>query len=249
MRPLRRARRPESYHEAARSPAVREPLARGRFRRYPDRPPPPEECDPMSRNLPTPMTEEQIRASIIGEIQPLTAPITFVDYDTAWPTLFAREERRIRSVLGDRVLRLQHTGSTSVPGLAAKPVIDITMLVADVNDEPAYRPDLEAAGYVLRISESEPEWYDHRVFKGPIRISTCTCSRMGASSSSGWSAFVIGCGRTRRIATSTSGRNANSSLASGSSSRTTPTQSRRSSRRSSRGPGCRQVGRDARPVR
>jgi GrpB-like predicted nucleotidyltransferase (UPF0157 family) len=121
----------------------------------------------MSRNLPTPMTEEQIRASIIGEIQPLTAPITFVDYDTAWPTLFAREERRIRSVLGDRVLRLQHTGSTSVPGLAAKPVIDITMLVADVNDEPAYRPDLEAAGYVLRISESEPEWYDHRVFKGP----------------------------------------------------------------------------------
>jgi GrpB-like predicted nucleotidyltransferase (UPF0157 family) len=121
----------------------------------------------MSRNLPTPMTEEQIRASIIGEIQPLTAPITFVDYDTAWPTLFAREERRIRSVLGDRVLRLQHTGSTSVRGLAAKPVIDITMLVADVNDEPAYRPDLEAAGYVLRISESEPEWYDHRVFKGP----------------------------------------------------------------------------------
>jgi GrpB-like predicted nucleotidyltransferase (UPF0157 family) len=121
----------------------------------------------MSRNLPTPMTEEQIRASIIGEIQPLTAPITFVDYDTAWPTLFAREERRIRSVLGDRVLRLQHTGSTSVPGLAAKPVIDITMLVADVNDEPVYRPDLEAAGYVLRISESEPEWYDHRVFKGP----------------------------------------------------------------------------------
>jgi GrpB-like predicted nucleotidyltransferase (UPF0157 family) len=121
----------------------------------------------MSRNLPTPMTEEQIRASIIGEIQPLTAPIPFVDYDTAWPTLFAREERRIRSVLGDRVLRLQHTGSTSVPGLAAKPVIDITMLVADVNDEPAYRPDLEAAGYVLRISESEPEWYDHRVFKGP----------------------------------------------------------------------------------
>jgi GrpB-like predicted nucleotidyltransferase (UPF0157 family) len=113
------------------------------------------------------MTEEQIRASIIGEIQPLTAPIPFVDYDTAWPTLFAREERRIRSVLGDRVLRLQHTGSTSVPGLAAKPVIDITMLVADVNDEPAYRPDLEAAGYVLRISESEPEWYDHRVFKGP----------------------------------------------------------------------------------
>jgi len=113
------------------------------------------------------MTEAQIKASTIGDIQPLSAPIAFVDYDPGWPALFAREERRIRSVLGGRVIRLEHTGSTSVPGLAAKPVIDITMLVADVNDEPAYRPDLEVAGYVLRITESEPEWYDHRVFKGP----------------------------------------------------------------------------------
>ena len=54
-----------------------------------------------------------------------------------------------------------------MPGLAAKPIIDITMIVADVTDEPAYVPDLEAAGYVLRIRENEPDWYDHRVFKGP----------------------------------------------------------------------------------
>ena len=121
----------------------------------------------MSQDSRMPMTEAQIKASTIGDIQPLSAPIAFVDYDPGWPALFAREERRIRSVLGGRVIRLEHTGSTSVPGLAAKPVIDITMLVADVNDEPAYRPDLEAAGYVLRITESEPEWYDHRVFKGP----------------------------------------------------------------------------------
>jgi len=113
------------------------------------------------------MSKEQIEAMTVGEIAPLTAPIVLVDYDPAWPALYAREEARIRGALGDRVLRIEHTGSTSVPGLAAKPIIDITMLVADVTDEPAYVPDLEAAGYVLRIREDEPDWYDHRVFKGP----------------------------------------------------------------------------------
>jgi GrpB-like predicted nucleotidyltransferase (UPF0157 family) len=112
-------------------------------------------------------TREQIQALTIGVIEPRTAPIPFVEYDPGWPALFAREEARIRSILGDRVVRLEHTGSTSVPGLAAKPIIDITMTVPDVTDEPAFVPDLEAAGYVLRIRESEPDWYDHRVLKGP----------------------------------------------------------------------------------
>jgi GrpB-like predicted nucleotidyltransferase (UPF0157 family) len=79
--------------------------------------------------------------------------------------LFAREEGRIRAILGDRVLRLEHTGSTSVPGLAAKPVIDMTLVVPDSSDESSYVPLLEAAGYVLRIRE--PDWYEHRVLKGP----------------------------------------------------------------------------------
>lgn len=114
-----------------------------------------------------PKTKEQIEATVVGAIEPLTEPIRFIEYDPEWPDLYAREEHRIRSVLGDRVLRIEHTGSTSVAGLAAKPVIDITMIVADVSDEPAYVRALEAAGYVLRIRESEPEWYDHRVFKGP----------------------------------------------------------------------------------
>ncbi len=112
-----------------------------------------------------PTPEEDIRAYTIGELQPLTAPIRLVDYDPAWPALFEREERRIRSALGARVLRLEHTGSTSVPGLAAKPIIDMTMVVPDSADEDAYVPPLEAAGYVLRIRE--PDWYEHRVFKGP----------------------------------------------------------------------------------
>jgi GrpB-like predicted nucleotidyltransferase (UPF0157 family) len=63
------------------------------------------------------------------------------------------------------VVRLEHTGSTSIPGLAAKPIIDITLVVPDSADEPAYVPALEGAGYVLRIRE--PHWLEHRVFKGP----------------------------------------------------------------------------------
>ena len=63
------------------------------------------------------------------------------------------------------MLLLEHTGSTSVPGLAAKPIIDMTLAVPDSADEDAYLPELEAAGYVLRIRE--PDWFEHRVFKGP----------------------------------------------------------------------------------
>ncbi len=111
--------------------------------------------------------EEEIQAYTIGEVKPLSGPIELADPDPSWPGLYTREAARIRTALGDRIVRIEHTGSTSVPGLAAKPIIDITMTVADVNDEPAWVPDLEAAGYVLRIREREPEWYDHRVLKGP----------------------------------------------------------------------------------
>jgi GrpB-like predicted nucleotidyltransferase (UPF0157 family) len=124
--------------------------------------------DPAGGTLARPQrSAEEIQSITVAAIKPLTGPIPFVEYDPGWPALFAREEERIRGVLGDRVLRLEHTGSTSVPGLAAKPIIDITMTVADVLDEPAFAADLEAAGYRLAIREQEPEWYDHRVFKGP----------------------------------------------------------------------------------
>jgi GrpB-like predicted nucleotidyltransferase (UPF0157 family) len=62
-------------------------------------------------------------------------------------------------------LRVEHAGSTSVPGLAAKPVIDVVLAVADSADEGSYVTDLEAAGYWLKIRE--PDWYQHRMFKGP----------------------------------------------------------------------------------
>ena len=112
-----------------------------------------------------PTSDEEIQASTVGELKTHDAPVTLVDYDSAWPALYAREEDRIRGALGDRVVRIDHTGSTSVPGLAAKPIIDITLVVPDSSDEPSFVPPLEAAGYVLRIRE--PDWYEHRVLKGP----------------------------------------------------------------------------------
>jgi GrpB-like predicted nucleotidyltransferase (UPF0157 family) len=111
--------------------------------------------------------EAELRTIVVGELRPLDAQIEICDYDDEWPRRFERERQRIESALGDAALRIEHTGSTSVPGLAAKPIVDITMAVADVNDEGAWIPDLEAAGYVLRIREREPDWYDHRVLKGP----------------------------------------------------------------------------------
>jgi GrpB-like predicted nucleotidyltransferase (UPF0157 family) len=110
-------------------------------------------------------SEEEIRAYTVGELKPLSARISIVDYDSRWPELFTREAERIRTVLGSAALRIEHAGSTSVPGLTAKPVIDIVLVVADSADEDAYASALIAAGYVLRIRE--PGWYEHRVFKGP----------------------------------------------------------------------------------
>jgi GrpB-like predicted nucleotidyltransferase (UPF0157 family) len=112
-----------------------------------------------------PVTEAQLRDIVVGEPRPLAGPIVLVDYDPEWPRLFEREAERIRGALGDRTLRVEHAGSTSVPGLAAKPIIDIVLVVEDSADEDAYVPALEAAGYVLRIRE--PDWYEHRLFKGP----------------------------------------------------------------------------------
>ena len=111
------------------------------------------------------MSEDEIRAATVGEPRPLTEPIELVDYDPRWPERFRLEADRIRAALGDRALRVEHTGSTAVPGLAAKPIVDIVLVVADSADEESYVPALEPAGYVLRIRE--PDWYEHRVLKLP----------------------------------------------------------------------------------
>lgn len=119
----------------------------------------------MQPGLPPPLTEAQILAVHVGELKPLTQPIQLVDYDPTWPHLFALEAERVRAALGDRVLLLEHVGSTSVPGLAAKPKIDMLLVVANAAAETAYVPALEAAGYQLHLRE--PDWYEHRLLKGP----------------------------------------------------------------------------------
>jgi GrpB-like predicted nucleotidyltransferase (UPF0157 family) len=112
----------------------------------------------------------------------LDRPILLVEYSKSWPALYEREASRIRGALADGVLLLEHVGSTAVPGLAAKPRIDIVLAVADSADEPAYAPALEAAGYVLRIRE--PDWYQHRVFKSPdtdvnLHVFSEACEEIG----------------------------------------------------------------------
>lgn len=139
-------------------------------------------AEPIRVSQFVPKTEEELRASQVGELVPLNGQIVLADYDPEWPRLFEREAAQVRMALGERVLVLEHAGSTSVPGLAAKPRIDMVLVIADSADEPAYVPDLEAAGYVLRIRE--PEWYEHRMFNRPERavnlhVFTAGCPEIG----------------------------------------------------------------------
>lgn len=128
------------------------------------------------------LTGEQFDSIYIVPPTPLNGQVVLVDYDPAWPSLYAREAERIRAALGERVVLLEHAGSTSVPGLAAKPRIDIVLAVPNTTDEPAYVPALEAAGYTLRIRE--PDWYQHRLFGGPdtavnLHVFSSGCPEIG----------------------------------------------------------------------
>jgi GrpB-like predicted nucleotidyltransferase (UPF0157 family) len=109
--------------------------------------------------------EERLREVIIGEIESPT--IVIVGYDPAWSELFRREEARIRSSLGEAALSVEHIGSTSVPALAAKPIVDILLVVEDSADEASYVPALEEAGYILRVRE--PDFDEHRMLRTPAK--------------------------------------------------------------------------------
>jgi GrpB-like predicted nucleotidyltransferase (UPF0157 family) len=110
-----------------------------------------------------PTTEEEMERVHIGAVTQHNGRITLVDYDPEWPRQFEAVARKVRAALGERAVVLEHAGSTSVPGLCAKPIIDIVLAVPDSRDEQAYVPDLEAAGFPLHIRE--PEWFEHRLFK------------------------------------------------------------------------------------
>jgi GrpB-like predicted nucleotidyltransferase (UPF0157 family) len=113
-------------------------------------PPPPAE----------PVTDEYLASVTIGEREPLDDHIRLAAYDPMWPSMYRLAERKIRSALSDRALLVEHVGSTAVPGLCAKPIIDIVLAVENSTDEGSYVPALEEQGFALRARE--PAWYQHR---------------------------------------------------------------------------------------
>ncbi|HLY47852.1 MAG TPA: GrpB family protein [Solirubrobacteraceae bacterium] len=90
--------------------------------------------------------------------------IVIVDYDPEWPRRFGVERQKIAHALGPEAIRIEHIGSTAVPGLGAKPIIDVLVTVEDPDDEGRIRPALEAVGYQLRVREPR-----HRMFRTPAR--------------------------------------------------------------------------------
>lgn len=100
--------------------------------------------------------------SWVGE-PPKPEPIRVVEYDDGWPAQFEKVAALVRAALGDVAIAVEHVGSTSVPGLAAKPTLDVDLTVANPSDEAAYVPALETAGFRLVIRE--PDWHEHRCLK------------------------------------------------------------------------------------
>ena len=122
------------------------------------------------------------------------APIDVVEPDPSWPAQFDELAGRIRRALAARVLSLEHVGSTSVPGLPAKPVVDIDLTVADSNDEQAYVPALDRAGFRLRIRERS--WHEHPCSWRRHPVATCTCGAQIAPRRSATACSATGCAPT-----------------------------------------------------
>ena len=111
-------------------------------------------------------TPEQMAAGVVGEWPRKDQPIVVEEYDPAWPSRFDDFSARITKALGEVLLGIEHVGSTSVPGLPAKPIIDIDVLVDDTADEARYLPALEAEGW--RLILREPWWCGHRMLVDDI---------------------------------------------------------------------------------
>lgn len=107
-------------------------------------------------------TSDYLRQVTLGSVEQ-RPDIKLISYQRSWVSDYQNEADKIRAALGNRVLRLEHVGSTSVPGLTAKPIIDILLVVADSADEEQYVPALEQQGYYLRIRE--PDWHHHRMLR------------------------------------------------------------------------------------
>jgi GrpB-like predicted nucleotidyltransferase (UPF0157 family) len=94
--------------------------------------------------------------------EPIGDPVVLAEYDEEWPRRFEDYRNQLLEALGTVAKRIDHIGSTAVPGLPAKPVIDIQISVEDLNDEDTYRPPIEGLGWPLRFRSP-----DHRFFRPP----------------------------------------------------------------------------------
>ncbi len=99
---------------------------------------------------------------LVGGREP--ANVSVVGYDDRWRQRFEEFAAKVRRALGARVLSLEHIGSTSVPGLAAKPIVDMLLTVRSTTDEAGYVPPLESVGFELRVREP-----DHRMLRTRAR--------------------------------------------------------------------------------
>jgi len=128
------------------------------------------------------MSDSAIEQASIGDEERPAGAVEIRDYDPDWPMWFEAQAAAVRQALGAAALAVEHAGSTSVPGLAAKPILDIVLAVADSTDEATYTPALEGLGYDLRVRE--PEWFEHRMFKlaAPttnLHVFSAGCSEIG----------------------------------------------------------------------
>lgn len=89
------------------------------------------------------------------------APVEVVPYDPRWPETFGRWHAKLRTTVRDATL-IEHVGSTAVPGLASKPIVDILISAPDIDDEARYVPGIESAGVLLRSRDPQ-----HRYFRPP----------------------------------------------------------------------------------
>ena len=110
------------------------------------------------------LSNEYIQKVVVSGKVEHNQTIVLKPYDENWSILFEREKQRISTILKDKALMIEHIGSTSVPGLIAKPIIDILLVVEDAGKEEDYVDDLVAHGYILRIKE--PDFENHHMFLG-----------------------------------------------------------------------------------
>lgn len=109
------------------------------------------------------MKSNNFEIGLIGGVE--KREIKIVNYDPEWNSIFQVHFAKISGALPGSALRIEHIGSTAVPELAAKPIVDILVEVANASDESTYLDQLENVGYVLRVRE--PDWNEHRMFRTP----------------------------------------------------------------------------------